>query len=154
MCQLTIDVSKKIYLPLILSLFSSREYTHFMYHSRSRLQRFISHVSPAIRYSHLQSASKADRAAAFCPPICASLSAICRQLPRHLSASLAPITLRPSPSKTDILHPNFAVSHHSFIMQAVNAESSVGKAPKACKFCRSRKKKCDKALPRCGFCAK
>lgn len=39
-------------------------------------------------------------------------------------------------------------------MQAANAESSVGKAPKACKFCRSRKKKCDKALPRCGFCAR
>ncbi|KAL7917750.1 hypothetical protein ACQKWADRAFT_274362 [Trichoderma austrokoningii] len=39
-------------------------------------------------------------------------------------------------------------------MQASSPESSRGKAPKACKFCRSRKKKCDKALPRCGFCAR
>ncbi|KAM0476127.1 hypothetical protein ACHAPX_006544 [Trichoderma viride] len=39
-------------------------------------------------------------------------------------------------------------------MQAVNAESSLGKALKICKFCRSRKKKCDKALPRCGLCAR
>ncbi|KAL9487894.1 hypothetical protein ACSS6W_000171 [Trichoderma asperelloides] len=39
-------------------------------------------------------------------------------------------------------------------MQASRLESSFGKAPKACKFCRSRKKKCDKALPRCGFCAR
>ncbi|KAK1252169.1 hypothetical protein MKX08_003356 [Trichoderma sp. CBMAI-0020] len=39
-------------------------------------------------------------------------------------------------------------------MQVINSESSLGKAPKACKFCRSRKKKCDKALPRCGFCAR
>ncbi|PNP43648.1 hypothetical protein TGAMA5MH_04620 [Trichoderma gamsii] len=39
-------------------------------------------------------------------------------------------------------------------MQAINAKSSLGKAPKACKFCRSRKKKCDRALPRCGLCAR
>ncbi|UKZ84303.1 uncharacterized protein TrAFT101_000215 [Trichoderma asperellum] len=39
-------------------------------------------------------------------------------------------------------------------MQASRLESSLGKAPKACKFCRLRKKKCNKALPRCGFCAR
>lgn len=98
---------------------------------------------------------KADKAAASSPLICASLSATCRRQTRHSSASLASLTLRQSPSTTDILHLRFAVfTSPSFIMQTISAESSLGKAPKACKFCRSRKKKCDKALPRCGFCAR
>nr|UYO77177.1 ACN38 fungal transcriptional regulatory protein [Trichoderma calamagrostidis] len=39
-------------------------------------------------------------------------------------------------------------------MQTPSRESSLEIAPQACKSCRSRKRKCDKALPRCAFCTK
>nr|UIK22900.1 transcriptional regulator [Trichoderma rhododendri] len=39
-------------------------------------------------------------------------------------------------------------------MQTPSRESSLEVAPKACQSCRSRKRKCDKALPKCAFCAK
>nr|UYO77206.1 ACN38 regulatory protein [Trichoderma crystalligenum] len=39
-------------------------------------------------------------------------------------------------------------------MQTPSRESSLEIAPQACQSCRSRKRKCDKALPRCAFCAK
>ncbi|KAJ5728920.1 uncharacterized protein N7483_003428 [Penicillium malachiteum] len=39
-------------------------------------------------------------------------------------------------------------------MQTSTAESGLDPAPQACQSCRSRKRKCDRALPRCASCAK
>ncbi|KOS41574.1 hypothetical protein ACN38_g7561 [Penicillium nordicum] len=39
-------------------------------------------------------------------------------------------------------------------MQTPSHEPSLDLAPQSCQSCRSRKRKCDKALPRCSLCAK
>ncbi|KAL4780858.1 hypothetical protein BJX76DRAFT_364026 [Aspergillus varians] len=39
-------------------------------------------------------------------------------------------------------------------MQTQSAESSLEPARQACQSCRTRKRKCDKALPRCAYCTK
>lgn len=123
--------------------------------SVAQLQHFISPSSSRVILLTLQSASKADKAAASSPPLL-------RQSFRHMPPNSPPFVgfscvhhTPPESVKDRHFHPTFAVFiSSSFIMQAVSPDSSLGKAPKACKFCRSRKKKCDKALPRCGFCAR
>ncbi|KAK4865884.1 hypothetical protein LT330_008977 [Penicillium expansum] len=39
-------------------------------------------------------------------------------------------------------------------MQTPSHDSSLALAPQSCQSCRSRKRKCDKALPRCSLCAR